>query len=328
MKNKIWQERESGITLIALVITIIILLILAGIGINFALGEHGILNLAKNAKNEYENAEKREDEAFRKYQNEIDEILNRDVPANFLPVEGEGDGTGTTMSIQAKTTAKYGIKEYQYYLNGEYVSSTTEEEFIFDHLTPFIEYRTYVIAVDNKGNKKKSGELTFCTGQYLFKDGNEYSEITGGWRGVYTADGFEVDSASQYYGNGFFNKDNNQLNFGDRTDAHGEGGFKTNNSINLKNYKKIGIKGTYSSYFFTRSGYPEAFVGLSIDFGNLGRNLMQEKVSKNNAQLNYEYVFSEAIKGKEIENLGICAHTGWNSEYQWYGSISEIYMLK
>lgn len=58
------MKKNKGITLIALVITIIILLILAGIGINFALGEHGILNLAKVAKNEYENA----------YHNEIEDL--------------------------------------------------------------------------------------------------------------------------------------------------------------------------------------------------------------------------------------------------------------
>ena len=46
MKNK----KERGITLIALVVTIIVLIILAGISINLIFGTNGIINKAKDAK--------------------------------------------------------------------------------------------------------------------------------------------------------------------------------------------------------------------------------------------------------------------------------------
>lgn len=49
------QKKQKGITLIALVITIIILLILAGITINFIMNK-GIIDMAKNAKEKYEQA--------------------------------------------------------------------------------------------------------------------------------------------------------------------------------------------------------------------------------------------------------------------------------
>ena len=42
-------KRQNGITLIALVITIIVLLILAGVSINLATGENGIIEQAQNA---------------------------------------------------------------------------------------------------------------------------------------------------------------------------------------------------------------------------------------------------------------------------------------
>ena len=42
----------SGITLIALVITVIVLLILAGITLNIVLGENGLLNRTTGAKEE------------------------------------------------------------------------------------------------------------------------------------------------------------------------------------------------------------------------------------------------------------------------------------
>lgn len=55
MKRKI--EKNNGITLIALVITIIILLILAGISINMISGQDGILNKATEAKNKSQQAQ-------------------------------------------------------------------------------------------------------------------------------------------------------------------------------------------------------------------------------------------------------------------------------
>ena len=42
-------RKQKGITLIALVITIIVLLILAGVSINLVVGEGGILGKAQNA---------------------------------------------------------------------------------------------------------------------------------------------------------------------------------------------------------------------------------------------------------------------------------------
>lgn len=48
--RKIVKEKKKGITLISLVITIIILLILAGVTLSFLLGEKGIITRAKEAK--------------------------------------------------------------------------------------------------------------------------------------------------------------------------------------------------------------------------------------------------------------------------------------
>ena len=53
------KEAQKGITLIALVITIIVLLILAGVSIAMLTGQNGILTQAQNAKttNESKSAE-------------------------------------------------------------------------------------------------------------------------------------------------------------------------------------------------------------------------------------------------------------------------------
>ena len=54
-------KRNKGITLIALVITIIVLLILAGVSIAMLTGENGILNQAQESKEqtEYKSAEEK-----------------------------------------------------------------------------------------------------------------------------------------------------------------------------------------------------------------------------------------------------------------------------
>ena len=54
------KEAQNGITLIALVITIIVLLILAGVSIAMLTGQNGILTQANNAKNETELASAKE----------------------------------------------------------------------------------------------------------------------------------------------------------------------------------------------------------------------------------------------------------------------------
>ena len=54
-------KRNKGITLIALVVTIIVLLILAGISINMLMGQNGILNRAQEAKSKTEKESAREE---------------------------------------------------------------------------------------------------------------------------------------------------------------------------------------------------------------------------------------------------------------------------
>ena len=54
------KRKERGITLIALVITIIVLLILAGVTINLTIGERGIFTTAQDASKKYTVASERE----------------------------------------------------------------------------------------------------------------------------------------------------------------------------------------------------------------------------------------------------------------------------
>ena len=78
-KEKQSKNNTKGITLVALVITIIILLILAGIVITLTLGDKGIINMAKEAKESYENAFKQEGNELTQLEGSIGNYIQNDI---------------------------------------------------------------------------------------------------------------------------------------------------------------------------------------------------------------------------------------------------------
>ena len=72
MKN-LKNTKEKGITLIALVVTITVLIILATVSINTVLGDNGIISRAQKARDSYSNSQKSEDEHMRQLANEMAE---------------------------------------------------------------------------------------------------------------------------------------------------------------------------------------------------------------------------------------------------------------
>ena len=72
-KNKIMQRNTKGITLIALVVTVIVLIILAGVSISLVLGENGIVNKAKKAKENTELAKVEEETSLNELAKQIEE---------------------------------------------------------------------------------------------------------------------------------------------------------------------------------------------------------------------------------------------------------------
>lgn len=76
------KERSKGITLVALVITIIILLILAGIIINSLTGS-GLFEKAKLAKEKSENAQLEENKTLGEYTNSIEDVTGGSREENY-----------------------------------------------------------------------------------------------------------------------------------------------------------------------------------------------------------------------------------------------------
>ena len=70
-------KKERGITLIALIVTIIVLLILAGVTISLAINNQGIFNKAKTAGNAYINAQTNEQTGLNTADEEMQNIMNQ-----------------------------------------------------------------------------------------------------------------------------------------------------------------------------------------------------------------------------------------------------------
>ena len=135
MKNKNnLKTKQTGITLIALVVTIIVLLILAGISIAMLTGENGILNRAVDAKEKTGVAQEDENEKLQGYE----ETINKFTSSNEdkLPVSPEGldadtaiknpdsysEGTPSNAQATADGAGKYFAKPK----SAEYVEGTVD----------------------------------------------------------------------------------------------------------------------------------------------------------------------------------------------------------
>ena len=111
LRGKQGDCKNTGITLIALIITIVILLILAGVTINMVVGDNGLINKAKISVGKYENAQENENSSLAEYEKQIlsnyrvgevtDELL--DDIADKLIKKGLTNPTGTIIAFYGDT---------------------------------------------------------------------------------------------------------------------------------------------------------------------------------------------------------------------------------
>ena len=108
------SKREKGITLIALIVTIIVLLILAGVTINLAVNNQGIFNKAKTATRAYKNASENEqmglDEADKEIESYLPGVRYKDAKGETQTLTKDtpaGTEIGTTANIDGQTLNWY-----------------------------------------------------------------------------------------------------------------------------------------------------------------------------------------------------------------------------
>ena len=87
-------KEKRGITLIALAVTIVVILILAGVTIDVTLGENGILNKSKEAADRMNNLVKEDEAELNELLNELNETMDSNWNSNIEIPEGNNEGGG------------------------------------------------------------------------------------------------------------------------------------------------------------------------------------------------------------------------------------------
>ena len=101
------RKSAKGITLIALVITIIVLLILAGVSIAMLTGQNGILTQAQNASKQTDIGKEKEQIALA-YNGAVTEKQSTDITAADLNDQFKANGTDATASGEGTITVTFG----------------------------------------------------------------------------------------------------------------------------------------------------------------------------------------------------------------------------
>ena len=86
MKKELKNKQEKGITLIALVVTIVVLLILAGVSISLVLNNNGVISKAKDARDQYAEAQTNEEKQLEETSDWIEETTTSVMKIDGVPI--------------------------------------------------------------------------------------------------------------------------------------------------------------------------------------------------------------------------------------------------
>ena len=115
LKEKNKYKKENGITLVALVITVVIMLILAAVAIGSVTGD-GLFSKTRQAAEAYENASKKESDQIQTLMNEIDKYLTgNNVSEGVDPEEVAVVGDFVNYSVQVDSNGNDVIDEGETY---------------------------------------------------------------------------------------------------------------------------------------------------------------------------------------------------------------------
>lgn len=177
-------SNQRGITLIALVITIVVLLILAGVSINALFSDNGIIDRAKDAQNKMDQATQNDLDAINGLSNWIDSKINGNAG---------GDDTSTPVAPTADTAPYYPdttfIKEEGTDLsNGLVIKDSKGNEYVWIEVPKSLyndeayNKDTEETDIDKQDKKPKSSidydNIEYCLHKYTetYRNGTRYSD--------------------------------------------------------------------------------------------------------------------------------------------------------
>ena len=140
--KKYYKKSEKGITLVALVVTIVVLIILATISISLVFNKNGILGQADKSKDYQANGEKKEQEILDSYDEHLANAIAEGIPA---------EPTGPVVTIGGTQVTLTKDNVYQYL--GKKVTNYTGQSSVTISRIPYnvsTEYRLYYVDFDDK----------------------------------------------------------------------------------------------------------------------------------------------------------------------------------
>ena len=147
------KNNQKGITLIALVITIIVLLILAGISIAMLTGENGILSRAKSAGTESKIADAKEQVSLT-----INDLISEFYEEKYVNTSSNVTAASAEAYVAEKlTAAKIGT---------EYVKTVAKD----NDTTPTTLTITLADSIKDASGNPVVGEYTLSTGAMTWSD--------------------------------------------------------------------------------------------------------------------------------------------------------------
>src|SRR5574344_529843 len=172
MKTTIGNGKR-GITLIALIITVIVMLILAGVSISVLTGGGGLFEKTTSAAEEYNQSGKNEADTMQSWMNQLDGYLSGtpitpvDTTNPTVAIVASSNVEGTTFTLTATGQDETSIQKYEFYINGtlEKTETTTEGTATYNVTgkAGSTNYTCKVIVYDAAGNYKESEEIIVTT---------------------------------------------------------------------------------------------------------------------------------------------------------------------
>ena len=179
MKGIRKKDNQYGITLIALVITIIVLLILTGVSIAMLTGQNGILTQAQKAKTETENATKNEVAILNDYEDKINDALGIEEqaePGKYYETNTEVELGGKELTIPGEASLSKIEGEYEdidkgvvIYITNKQITDeewqdtekmqTTYDQFVWIPVNDINDMTTKVEGIDKNGKQNYTGKL-------------------------------------------------------------------------------------------------------------------------------------------------------------------------
>ena len=160
MKNSI--RDRNGITLIALVITVIVLILLSAVTISTLVGDNGLLKKGKNTANSIEDAHNSTEQARQELYNKIIAQKEGEENSGAFNVTLNVTADGLNLTISASVSGNNAeIKSYQFYIkksiedNSAYVKIRKDSDLASSVTTTIEEgskYTIKAIVIDKNGN--------------------------------------------------------------------------------------------------------------------------------------------------------------------------------